>query len=95
MKLPVYSSKPRGSEPNLIGVQDPRIEGLPTVLVCPLKRGAPSPFRPVIRWEGQDFTVLCDLIRPIHRGVLRFIGTASEEESARAIHSIIRLLGRD
>lgn len=95
MRLPVYSSKSRGSEPNLIAVQDPRIEGLPTVLVCPLKKSAPSDFRPSIDCNGERFTVLCDLMRPIHRDVLRFLGTIDDQDSSNTIQAIVRLLAHD
>ena len=82
MNLPVFTSKAGGSEPNLVGVQNPHLTQLPTVLVCPIKRDlAATSLRPRIVWAGRNYIVGCDLVRPIRRTALRLLGHLSDAES--------------
>lgn len=96
MRLALFSSKGGSSLlPNLVALQHPRLTSLPTVLVCPVQaRLALTPLRVEIAWDGKTFVVACDLIRPIHRQVLRSVGEIDEEASARILETFARLLAR-
>ena len=37
MRLPLFSSRATDPLPNLVGIQHPALDMLPTVLVCPIK----------------------------------------------------------
>jgi mRNA-degrading endonuclease toxin of MazEF toxin-antitoxin module len=96
MRLGLFSSK-AGSplHPNLVALQHPRLNGLPTVLVCPIQsRLALTPVRIEIVWEGKTLVVACDLVRPIHRQILRPVGEVDEQTSARILETFARLLAR-
>ena len=93
MRLALFSSKAKGGEPNLVAAQHPRLDSIPTVLVCPLKQGIrPVPFRPEVEWNGRDYVVMCELTRPINRRALRYLGELGSEDSAKVIvvlHSLL------
>ena len=93
MKLRVYSSKPRGDEPNLVAIQDARLTHVPTILVCPMQRNlSPAPFRAEVSWRETRHIVACDLVRPIHRRVLRLLGEISAADSETVIAALQRLI---
>ena len=93
MRLRVYSSKPRGDEPNLVAVQDVRLTHLPTLLVCPIQRSLlPAPFRAGVSWREARYVVACDLVRPINRRVLRLLGELGDEDSHLVIEALLRLI---
>ena len=69
MRLPLYSSKAAGLEPNLVAIQDPHLK-IPTVLVCPvLRRIQLTALRAKIIWHDGEYVVACDLARPVNRRV--------------------------
>jgi len=93
MRLPLFSSRGAQLAPNLVGIQHPRLEMLPTVLVCPLKEAeAVTNVRTSLEWGGKRYTALCDLARPINRGALRHVGDLDEEASERLMETFVRLL---
>jgi len=93
MNLDLFSSLAERSEPNLISIQHPALDFLPTVLVCPLKTGESlTNVRTTLTWEHRSFTVLCDLARPINRKALRSVGRADDETSRRIVNTFLRLL---
>ena len=93
MKLKLYSSHPPGDIPNLVSVQHPSLNVLPTVLVCPLKPGeAVTEVRTTLKWEEDEFVVLCDLVRPINRQVLTEVGEVDEGTSNEIIEKVLTLL---
>jgi mRNA-degrading endonuclease toxin of MazEF toxin-antitoxin module len=96
MRLGLFSSKGDSSLlPNLVSLQHPLLTGLPTVLVCPvLPRLALTPLRVEIAWDGETFVVACDLIRPIHRQILRPVGEIDDQTSARILETFARILAR-
>jgi len=66
---------------------------LPTVLVCPLKDAEPvTNVRTSLEWEGREYTVLCDLARPINRRSLRRLGEVDAETSERIMEIFLNLL---
>ena len=93
MRLPLFSSREAAPFPNLVGIQHPALEMLPTVLVCPIKEAAAvTNLRTTVEWQGKRYTVLCDLARPINRKALRHIGDLDPETSERIIETFVRLL---
>ena len=93
MKLGLYSSKPGSTVPNLLSVQNHRLDFLPTVLCCPLKAREPETIvRRVIAWGGVDYTVLCELARPVNRRVLRPLGVLDEEQSRAVMAALLKVL---
>ena len=93
MRLPLFSSREVEMAPNLVGIQHPALDMLPTILVCPLKEAEPvTHLRTTLEWEGKCYTVLCDLARPINRKGLRHIGDLDVEASDRIIETFVRLL---
>ena len=96
MRLPLYCSTAKGTEPNLVGLQHSALSSLPTQLVCPLRRNILlTPIRVKIRIEGQAHVVACDLIRPINRKTLRPIGELDPETSARIIATFQLMLAQE
>ena len=87
MKLELFSSKRGSIVPNLVGIQAPDLDMLPTVLVCPLLPGLPvSGVRTSVEVDGRSFTILCELARPINRRVLTQVGELDESASRRVIN---------
>jgi mRNA-degrading endonuclease toxin of MazEF toxin-antitoxin module len=96
MRLPLYCSTAKGTEPNLVGLQHPALFSLPTQLVCPLRPDISlTPIREKIRIDGQEYVVACDLIRPINRKLLRPMGHLDPETSARIIATFRLILDQD
>ncbi len=96
MRLPLYCSTPKGTEPNLVGLQHPALYSLPTQLVCPLRPDISlTPLRVKIRIAGKQHVVACDLIRPINRKTLRPIGELDAETSARIITTFHLMLAQE
>ncbi|MEQ1858590.1 MAG: hypothetical protein ABMA13_01490 [Chthoniobacteraceae bacterium] len=96
MNLPVFSSKTSGQEPNLVGVQDEGIESPPTVLVCPMRRDLhKTSLRPHVTFADRRFVVGCDLVRPIHRRVLRLLGYLSDADSRAVIATQLGIFARE
>ena len=93
MRLPLFSSREAEPSPNLVGIQHPALDMLPTVLVCPIKEAeVVTNIRTTLQWQGNQYTVLCDLARPINRNVLRHVGDLDAETSERIIETFLRLL---
>jgi len=93
LRLALYSSVARGSEPNLVSVQDPLLNALPTMLVCPLvSNKALTSVRVAVKWAGRDYVAVCDLIRPWNRAGLRFIGELDARASRRIIETALSLM---
>jgi mRNA-degrading endonuclease toxin of MazEF toxin-antitoxin module len=96
MRLPLYCSTPRGKTPNLVCLQHPALAALPTQLVCPLRPEIfLTPLRETVSLDGKEYTVACDLIRPINRKTLRHMGELDPETSARILTTISRVLATD
>jgi hypothetical protein len=76
MRLQVYTSKPEGTDPNLVSLQPPGL----------------TPLRDKILWGGRSYVVACDLLRPINRQVLRPIGEMGEDDSRLILTTFLRLL---
>jgi mRNA-degrading endonuclease toxin of MazEF toxin-antitoxin module len=88
MNLPLYSSTADLTRPNLVGLQHPRLSGLPTQLVCPIRENlALTPLRARIHWGGLEFVVACDLLRPIHSSALKRIGELGESDSLEILNT--------
>jgi hypothetical protein len=86
VNLELFSSKRGGTVPNLVGIQAPDLDMLPTVLVCPILAGLPvSGVRTTVVVEGRQYTVLCELARPINRRVLCKVGELDESSSRRVM----------
>jgi hypothetical protein len=95
VNLTLYSSVLRRETPNLASVQDEIFDGLPTVLVCPLKAGMPqTAFRVAVDWHGTALVACPDLTRQIRRGALRRIGLLDEHASREIIFQLRRILAR-
>ena len=93
MRLPLFSSRATDTSPNLVGIQHPALEMLPMVLVCPLKEAEVlTNVRTTLDWQGRQYTVLCDLARPINRNALRTLGQLDNSTSERIIETFLRLL---
>lgn len=96
MRLPLYCSTAKGTEPNLVGLQHPALSSLPTQLVCPLHSDISlTPIREKIRIAGQAYVVACDLLRPINRKTLRPMGELDPETSARIIATFQLILAQE
>ena len=93
MRLPLFSSRATDPLPNLVGIQHPALDMLPTVLVCPIKEGeVVTNVRTTLDWQGKQYTVLCDLARPINRNALRPACHLDPDVSERIIETFLRLL---
>jgi mRNA-degrading endonuclease toxin of MazEF toxin-antitoxin module len=96
MRLALYSSTPRGDEPNYVAIQDPVLAAIPTVLVCPMLRQMEwADFRAKVELGDATYIVACDLARPVHRQGLRHLGELSEKESTAVMKAFGELLARD
>ncbi len=96
MRLPLYCSIEKGSEPNLVGLQHPDLTSIPTQLVCPLRADISlTPLREKIILADKEFIVACDLIRPINRNVLRPMGQLDPDSSSRIITKFHLLLAQE
>jgi hypothetical protein len=96
MRLPLYGSIEKGTEPNLVGLQHPALASLPTQLVCPLRADiSHTPLREKIIIAEKEYVVACDLIRPINRRVLRPMGYLDSDSSARIIATFQFMLAQD
>lgn len=96
MRLPLYCSTAKGTEPNLVRLQHPALSSLPTQLVCPLRSDVSlTPIRKKIRISGQEYVVACDLIRPINRKTLRPMGELDPETSAHIIATFQLMLAQE
>lgn len=95
MKLDLYCSVARGDLPNLISLQDSRLDFLPTVLVCPFRSVAEETvFRVAVDWNRRQFVACTELARPIRRTGLRSMGQLDEEQSREIMRRFIGLLAR-
>ena len=93
MNLPLYSSTADISRPNLVGLQHPGLAALPTQLVCPLRESLSlTPLRVKIRWNGDDYVVACDLLRPTKTAVLKRVGELDGTASAEILSTFQLLL---
>jgi hypothetical protein len=96
MRLPLYCSTVKGTEPNLVGLQHPALSSLPTQLVCPLRADIfLTPLREKILIAGKEHIVACDLIRPINRKTLRPMGELDSETSARILATFQMILAQE
>lgn len=96
MRLPLYCSTAKGSEPNLVGLQHPALSSLPTQLVCPLRPDISlTPIRVRILIAAKEHVVACDLIRPIDRKALLPMGHLDPETSARILATFLLILDQD
>jgi hypothetical protein len=92
VKLALYSSVPRGEQPNLVSIQHPQF-AIATELVCPLRREASlTSVRTVVTVGPEKYIVLCELARPVDRRALRRMGELSEAESSRVLETFVSLL---
>jgi mRNA-degrading endonuclease toxin of MazEF toxin-antitoxin module len=95
VRLALYNSTPRGTAPNLVGLQDEAFATLPTVLVCPLKAGiSVTAFRAEVSWASETLVACTDLTRPIRRTALRPIGHLDDATSRLILERFQRLLAR-
>ena len=93
MRLPLYSSTSRSETPNLAGLQDEAMHRIPTVLVCPLRTGLKlTHARLEIEHEKSTLIACPDLVRPIRRTALRFIGRLNEVHSREIMRLFLGLL---
>jgi len=93
MRLPLFSSVPRGDTPNLIGIQDEAITNIPTVLVCPLRAGLKlTPVRVEVHRNGKSLIACPELSRPIHRSGLRYLGRLDTDVSRELMERFRALL---
>jgi hypothetical protein len=96
MNLPLFSSTAETSFPNLVGLQHPGLAWMPTQLVCPIRENlAFTPLRVRIRWNGMDFIVACDLIRPINSSALKRIGEVGHPASMKILQTFQLLLASE
>lgn len=96
MNLLLFSSTADTSFPNLVGLQNPELAGMPTQLVCPIRENlAFTPLRVRIRWSGMDFIVACDLIRPINSATLKRIGELDHSASMKILQTFQLLLASE
>ncbi len=51
MRLPLFSSREAEMAPNLVGIQHPALDMLPTILVCPLKEAEAVTHLRAPAWE--------------------------------------------
>lgn len=93
MRLELFSSVGDQNWPNLVSMQNPKLSALPTVLVCPLKDSmGMTPLRMRFSYGGKEWVVACDLLRPIHRRVLRPVGQLDEKTSAEILATFLQIL---
>jgi len=93
MNLVLFTSVAARTVPNLVSLQHPALDFLPTVLVCPLKSGETvTNVRTTLRWRNSEFTVLCDLARPVNRQGLHLVGEVDAETSRQIMDTFLKLL---
>jgi hypothetical protein len=96
MRLPLYCSTAKGTEPNLVGLQHPALSSLPTLLVCPLRPDiALTSLREKIYIADKEYIVACELIRPINCKALRSMGEIDREASSRIVVTLHLMLAQD
>jgi hypothetical protein len=96
MNLPLYSSTADLARPNLVGLQHPGLAGLPTQLVCPVREDISlTPLRVKFRWNGNEYVVACDLLRPINTAALKRIGQLDGTSSAEILRTFQLLLATE
>jgi mRNA-degrading endonuclease toxin of MazEF toxin-antitoxin module len=96
MNLLLFSSTADTAFPNLVGLQHSGLAGMSTQLVCPIRQNlAFTPIRVRIRWNGMDFIVACDLIRPINTAVLKRIGELEHSTSLKILQTFQLLLASE
>ena len=92
MKLRLYASTAKATEPNLVSIQHPDLV-LATELVCPVRREvALTSARAGVQLNGVDYVVLCDLARPIHRRALKPMGELDAAASMRVMRAFVGIL---
>lgn len=95
MRLALYASTTGTAEPNLVAIQDERLGALPSVLVCPLKRGmALTALRVEVQWRNELLTACPELTRPIRRTALHPKGWLDESHSLEIMSCVQRLLAK-
>ncbi|NBT90400.1 MAG: hypothetical protein EBT50_06150 [Verrucomicrobia bacterium] len=93
MRLELFSSARDKNVPNLVSLQNPKLSAVPTVLVCPMKESITvTPLRVAVNHGNRKLTVACDLLRPIHRQVLRPMGQLDERTSREILRTFLRML---
>jgi len=96
MNLPLYSSTAELAHPNLVGLQHPGLAGLPTQLVCPVRENLSlTPLRVKFRWNGNEYVVACDLLRPINTSALKRVGEVDPAASAEILRTFQLLLAAE
>jgi len=96
MNLPLYSSTADLTHPNLVGLQNPGLAGLPTQLVCPVRENISlTPLRVKFRWNGSDYVAACDLLRPINTATLKRVGELDSAMSAEILRTFQLLLATE
>jgi hypothetical protein len=94
MTLKLYSSIAK-RKPNLVCLQADDLDFLPTVLVCPIRKDVPETIvRSQFVWEGEVFTALCELARPIRRQALHLAGRLDEPASQDVMRKFLRVQAR-
>lgn len=95
MELSLYSSAADNLFPNLVALQDDLLTALPTVLVCPLKAEMEmTALRVEVALSGQILIAIPELVRPIRRGGLRFMGKLDAETSHEIMERLKMLLAQ-
>jgi hypothetical protein len=91
MRLKLYSSIAK-RQPNLVCLQAEDLDFLPTVLVCPIRQNIPETIvRSRFVWEGETYTALCELARPIRREALLLVGSLDESFSRDIRRKFLRV----
>jgi len=94
MRLKLYSSIAK-RQPNLVCLQADDLDFLPTVLICPIRQDVLETIvRSRFLWEGETFTALCELARPIRRQALHFVGRLDEPASRDIMQKFLRVQAR-
>ena len=95
MELSLYSSVAGNLLPNLIALQDDIFTALPTVLVCPLDAGMEmTALRVEVTLSGQTLIAIPELVRPICRSCLRFMGKLDSDTSGAIMERLQMLLAQ-
>jgi hypothetical protein len=96
MNLPLYSSTAELAHPNLVALQHPGLAGLPTQLVCPVRENLSlTPLRVKFQWNGNEYVVACDLLRPINTSALKLVGALDSAASAEILRTFQLLLATE
>jgi hypothetical protein len=79
----------------LVGVQDEAV-GTMTLLVCPLRADFfKTSLRAQVTFADRKFFVACDLVRPIHRRVLRLLGYLNDADSRAVMETQLSIFARE